>query len=78
MGWKPGAEAVRKHLPLVGGTGGGGERRGPPPPLLRQWRRKSARVWDFCVFFTKTARAGESTVCIGKMSLEGAKKHMWD
>lgn len=30
------------------------------------------------VFFTNTAKAVEGTVFIGKMSLEGAKKHMWD
>lgn len=48
--------------------------------LHRCWDswKENQRECGISVFFTKTAKAVESTVCIGKMSLEGAKKHMWD
>lgn len=56
------------------------ERRGekrPTSTVAEKVEKKTSRSVGY-VFFTKTAKAVEATVCIGKMSLGGAKKHMWD
>lgn len=71
-------EAARKRLPLVPVRVEGEERKGPPPLVVAEKvEKKTSRSVGY-VFFTKTAKAVEATVCIGKMSLGGAKKHMWD
>lgn len=36
------------------------------------------RKCGILLFFSRTAKAVEPTVCMGEMSLEGAKKQMWD
>lgn len=81
-----GAQAGRPEQRLRGsilsslGAYGWRERRGekrPTSTIAEKVEKKTSRSVGF-VFFTKTAKAVEATVCIGKMSLEGAKKHMWD
>lgn len=74
-GRKTWVEAAGKCLPWVLAWVEG--EKGPPLLLLRRLKRKPVELWDLC-FFIKTAKAVEATVCIGKMSLERAKKHMWD
>lgn len=62
---------------LCASMGGGREK--SPTSTISEKAEKKTKVWD--LFFTKTAKAVEataSTVFTGKMSLEGAKKHMWD
>lgn len=56
-------------------SGGKGEK--SPTSTISEKAEKKTKVWDL-FFFTKTAKAVEATVFIGKMSLEGARKHMWD
>lgn len=55
---------------------GGGRGEKSPTSTISEKAEKKTSVGF--VFFTKTAKAVEATVFIGKMSLEGAKKHMWD
>ena len=62
---------------LGAGMGGGRGEKRPTSTIAEKIEKKTSRSVGF-VFFTKTAKAVEATVCIGKMSLEGAKKHMWD
>lgn len=50
---------------------------GPRSAVTEKVKKKTGPHVGF-VLVTKPAKAVEATVCIGKMSLEGAKKHMWD
>lgn len=59
------------------GTGGGRGEKRATSAVAEKVEKKTSRSVGY-VFFTKTAKAVEATVCIGKMSLGGAKKHMWD
>lgn len=62
---------------LGASTSGGRGEKGPRSALTEKVKKKTSPHVGF-VFVTKPAKAVEATVCIGKMSLEGAKKHMWD
>lgn len=66
-----------KEASSLGARMSGGKGEKSPTSTISEKAEKKTKVWDL-FFFTKTAKAVEATVFIGKMSLEGARKHMWD